>query len=137
MIWTILGVFVAYFLIKFLMSLSNDNDDLIDQSLPEKFAIIVNMINKVGFNGNAEIITIDKREFYLFKEGHNQMVFFMYSTGSLTITWKYKYFQKEIIHEKHFDDVRNLSIFEQTNLANQMINEMQLVVAKHKKDVLR
>lgn len=132
MIWTIFGVFVAYFLIKFLMSLSNDNDDLTDQSLSEKFAIIVSMINKAGFNGNAEIITIDKREFYLFKEGHNQQVLFMYSTGSLTITWKYKYFQKEIIHEKHFDNVRNLSIFEQTSRANQMINEMELVVSKHK-----
>ena len=117
------------------MSLNNDNDDLADQSLSEKFAIIVNMINKVGFNGNAEIITIDKREFYLFKEGHNQQVLFMYSTGSLTITWKYKYFQKEIVHEKHFDNVRNLSIFEQTSRANQMINEMELVVSKHKNDI--
>jgi hypothetical protein len=135
MIWTILGVFVAYFLIKFLMSLSNDNDDLADQSLSEKFAVIVRVINNVSFNGNAEIITIDKREFYLFEEGNNQMVFFMYSTGSLTITWKYKYFQKEIIHEKHFDNVRNLSIFEQTNRANQMINEMELVVAKHKNHI--
>lgn len=135
MIWTIIGVVVAYFLIKFLMSLNNDNDDLADQSLSEKFAIIVNMINKVGFNGNAEIITIDKREFYLFKEGHNQQVLFMYSTGSLTITWKYKYFQKEIVHEKHFDNVRNLSIFEQTSRANQMINEMELVVSKHKNDI--
>ena len=133
MIWTIIGVIVAYFLIKFLMSLNND--DLTDQSLSEKFAIIVNMINKVGFNGNAEIITIDKREFYLFKEGHNQQVLFMYSTGSLTITWKYKYFQKEIVHEKHFDNVRNLSIFEQTSRANQMINEMELVVSKHKNDI--
>ncbi len=136
MIWTILGVLVAYFFIKFLISLNNDNDDLIDQSLSEKFAIIVNQINKVGFNGNAEIITINKREFYLFEEGHNQIVFFMYSTGNLTITWKYKYFQKEIIHEKHFDDVRNLSVFEQANRANQMINEMKLVIEKHKIDVL-
>lgn len=136
MIWTILGIFVAYFLIKFLISLSNDNDDLIDQSVSEKFALIVNQINKAGFNGNAKTITIDKREFYLFKEGHNQIVFFMYSTGSLTITWKYKYFQKEIVHEKTFDNVRNLSIFEQTNYANQIINEMELIVAKHKMDVL-
>ena len=41
----------------------------------------------------------------------NQIIKFQYSTGHLTITWKYKYFQKEIVHERQFNDVRNLLLF--------------------------
>ena len=61
----------------------------------------------------------------------------MYSTGHLTITWKYKYFQKEVVHEKIFNNVRNLSIFEQQRIAEIMVSEMAVVISNHQNNVLK
>jgi hypothetical protein len=54
----------------------------------------------------------------------------------LAITWKYKYFQKEIVHQRQFNNVRNLSLFEQQNIAKQMIDEMTIVIVNHKNNVI-
>ena len=94
------------------------------------------MINEAAFNGDGSVTTLDKREFNLYEDGQNQIIKFQYSTGHLTITWKYKYFQKEIVHERQFNDVRNLSLFEQQKIGEQMIREMAVVVERHKNNVI-
>ena len=136
MIWIIIIGIVIFILIKFSTGLNKDKDDLQWKSLPEKFNIVVNMINEVAFSGNGLMTTISKREFNLYEQGQNQIINFHYSTGCLTITWRYKYFQKEIIHKRHFSEVRNLSLFEQEKIAKIMIEEMNLIVVQHKNDVL-
>lgn len=94
------------------------------------------MINEADFNGTGSVTELDKREFNLYEDGQNQIIKFHYSSGHLTITWKYKYYQKEIVHEKQFDNVRNISLFDQQKIAQQMISEMTVVVQRHKNDVL-
>ena len=136
MIWTIAIVIVGVMLFRFFADLSKDEDDLQSGTLSEKFNIIVNMINKAAFNGNGEVTILDKREFNLYEEGQNQIIKFHYSTGHLTITWKYKYFQKEIVHEKQFSNVRNLSLFEQQRIGEHIIKEMEIVVQQHKNNVI-
>ncbi len=136
MIWTIVIVIVGYILISFFISLSKDNDDLQGRTLDDKFIVIVNMINEAAFDGRGSVTTLDKREFNLYEEGQNQIIKFQYSTGHLTITWKYKYFQKEVVHERQFNDVRNLSLFDQQKIGEQMINEMFIVVERHKNNVI-
>lgn len=137
MIWVIVIGIVAYVLFKFFSDLNKDNYDLQGQSLDEKFGIIVGAINEVAFDGYGTVTPIDKRRFNLYKDGQNQIVHFDYSTGNLRITWKYKYFQKEVFHEKQFNNVRNLSIFEQQKIADVMIAEMSQIVENHINDVLR
>ena len=61
----------------------------------------------------------------------------MYNQGTLTIIWKYKYFQKELIHEKSFLNMRNLSIFEQEKIAEGFILEMNYKIEKHKELVMK
>ncbi len=136
MLWTVILGFLGLLLFRFFISYSKDNDDLQDQPLDKKFNIIINMINDVAFHGNGSVTTLSKREFNLYQDGENQLIKFQYSTGILTITWKYKYFQKEIVHERQFSDARNLSLFEQQKVAQQMIKEMNNVVAIHKASVL-
>lgn len=113
MVWTIVIAIIGIILIRFFSSLSKDNDDLQGRTLSEKFNVIVSMINEAAFNGGGSVTTLDKREFNLYEDGQNQIIKFQYSTGHLTITWKYKYFQKEIVHERQFNEVRNLSLFDQ------------------------
>lgn len=136
MVWTIVIAIIGIILFRFFTSLSKDNDDLQGRTLAEKFNVIVNMINEAAFNGAGSVTTLDKREFNLYEDGQNQIIKFQYSTGHLTITWKYKYFQKEIVHERQFNDVRNLSLFEQQKIGEQMIREMALVVERHKNNVI-
>ena len=136
MVWTIVIAIIGIILFRFFTSLSKDNDDLQGRTLSEKFNVIVNMIKEAAFNGDGSVTTLDKREFNLYEDGQNQIIKFQYSTGHLTITWKYKYFQKEIVHERQFNDVRNLSLFEQQKIGEQMIREMAVVVERHKNNVI-
>jgi len=134
--WYFILAIVGYLLFNFLWDLNKDSHDLQSTSVNKKFGVVAQAINNVAYNGMGEIVPLDKRSFNLYKTGSNQIVNFQYSTGHLTITWKYKYFQKEVVHEKQYNDVRNLSIFEQQAIAEEMINEMFFVVENHKRNVL-
>ncbi len=136
MIWIILGGAVIFIFYKFVVAYNKDNQDLQRESVAEKFSVIVANINDAAFGGEGEVTEFDKRSFSLYKEGENQIINFVYATGSLTIKWQYKYFQKEVVHEKRINNVRNLSIFEQQKIARGMILEMSKIVERHKNSVL-
>lgn len=129
-------IVVAVIVFRFLFALNQDSYDLQGQTLSHKFQVIVNTLNADAYRGRGHVTSLDKRSFNLYEDGQNQIIHFHYSTGHLTITWKYKYFQKEVIHERQFNDVRNLSLFEQQKIAEVMIKEMTLVIANHKNNVL-
>ena len=135
MIWAIIIGVIFITLFRFLTDLNKDNYDLQGQSLAEKFKFIVEYLNEAAFQSNGRVVYIDKRSFNLWKDGSNQIILFNYGTGHLTITWNYKYFQKEVVHERVFKNVRNLSLFEQQKIATLMINEMQVVVLDHQRKV--
>ena len=137
MIWTIFIILIGFIIIRFITSLNKDNDDLHDKSLSDKFSVIVSALNDHAFNGSGNITTIDKRSFNLYQEGQNQILDFEYSTGHLTITWRYKYFQKELIHERQIRNVRNLSLFEQQRIVETIIKEIDWKIEQHKNLVLK
>ncbi len=135
MIWVFVVGIILFMLVKFSSALNKDNEDMQGGTAADKFSIIAAFLNDEVFTGKGVITTIDKRSFNLY-DGYNQIIQFHYSTGHLTIKWKYKYYQKEVIHERTFNNVRNLSIFEQQKIATQMLEEMRVVVSQHKIDVL-
>ncbi len=137
MFWIFILAVVGYILFKFLNDLNKDKYDLEGKSVEEKFNVVVNAINNAAFNGEGKITRLDKRSFNLYQQGSNQIINFQYSTGTLTVTWRFKYFQKEVVHKKDFYDVRNLSLFEQQKIADRMIGEMVEVVENHKVNVMR
>jgi hypothetical protein len=136
MVWIIvILLIVIVLLVKFSSSLNEDNSELGFQTLQEKFSVIVSVLNENAYDGGGAITTLNKRSFNLYSDGSNQIINFNYSTGHLTITWKFKYYQKEIVHKRDFNDVRNLSVFEQEKIANKMIEEMNIVIKRHKQNV--
>ena len=136
MIWIILGVIVAFILGRYIRDLSKDDNDLQGRSSAEKFSFIVDVLNDFAFDGLGTVTVQNKRFFSLYESGENQIIHFTYSTGCLAIEWRYKYFQKEVVHTKSFANVRNLSVFEQQRIAEIMIGEMEIVKTKHTIDVL-
>ena len=108
MIWIVVIGIVGFIFIRFFSDLNKDNTDLQGQPLSKKFAVIMNTINRVAYDGMGKVTVIDKRNFKLYQDGQNQIINFQYGTGHLTITWKYKYFQKEIVHEKTYNNAKKL-----------------------------
>lgn len=135
MAWIFIIGIVVFILFRFFSDVNKDKSDL-EQGLDNKFKYVVKEINSAAFNGEGVIQRNSTREFNLYKQPSNQIIYFHYGTGILTITWRYKYFQKEVVHEKNFYEVRNLSVFEQQNIAFQMIKEMAVVIEKHQISIL-
>lgn len=127
---------VGAMIIKFFIELKKDSDDLRFTTAPEKFRILAQILNNTVYDGIGEVTILDKRNFNLYAEGSNQLIQFAYSTGSLTIVWRYKYFQKEVRHKRIFHNMRNVSIFTQQKIAETMIEDMIGVIQRHQIDVL-
>ncbi|MGO3156362.1 MAG: hypothetical protein ACTIJT_12505 [Mesonia sp.] len=121
---------------KVIISTQKDKEDLLGKTLDEKFNVIVNSINNEAFEGEGNITYVDKNHFNLYRETSNQIVEFLYSQGMLSITWKYKYFQKEMVYRRNLNGVRNLSLFEQNKIARAIIEEVNYKIQIHKNNVM-
>jgi len=130
-ILSILIVFIG----KIILNTQKDKEDLLGKSVEEKFNVIVNSINRAAFNGEGEITYIGKNHSNLYPDTSNQIVDFLYSQGMLSITWKYKYFQKEMVYRRNLSNVRNLSLFEQDKIAQSVILGMNRKIQEHKNSV--
>jgi hypothetical protein len=137
MIWGIIIAIVVVFIGSGLIQNSKDSKDLAGRKLEEKFNVIVNIINNAAFANEGVIKEYDNKHICLIKLGGNQMIEFLYSQGVLAVTWKYKYFQKELIHKRSFLNMLNLTIFEQEKIAKGFVSEMNCKIEKHKELVMK
>lgn len=128
--------FYGYILFLFLKNLIQDNYDLRSKTLSEKFFVIVDELNYFAFEGRGKVLNIDKRSFSLYEIDTNRLIQFQYKRGHLTIVWKYKCLQKEVVHEKTFRNVRNISTIQQEKMAKDFIREISVVTEKHIENVL-
>lgn len=136
MMWFLIALGIGFVVYRYFSSMQQDSHELDNQSLSEKFRVIIDELNASAFNGKGSVTVHDKRNFNLYEDGQNQIIHFQYSTGILSVNWKYKYYQKEIEYKKDFNNVRNISIFEQKDIAEQIIKEVEVIISKHKSEVL-
>jgi hypothetical protein len=132
LIWGAVALVLGYLIFGFWRALNKDSRDLGNQTLAAKFSIIVDMINNYAFGGLGSTYAIGKREFNLYKDMENQIIKFQYSTGHLTIIWKFKWYQREVVYQQQFNHVRNISDDQQKVIGEQMITEMSIVIERHK-----
>lgn len=125
MVWIVLTGVAGFLIIRFLYDLFKDRFDLGEGSLSDKFSHIVNLINQAAFDGQGQINKLAKNEFNLHKKGGNQIVYFIYGAGSLTIVWKFSYLNTEVIHKERFSDVREITTEQQEIIANGSIKGMR------------
>lgn len=139
MIWAIIIGVIAIFIFNLVSNNVKDNQSLTGTTLEDKFSILINRIIDEGFDGNAIVKKgSDKSQLHIFNpEGTNHFVELLYSYGNLQITWKYKFYQKEMIYNRSFLNVRNLSSFEEINIANILIQEVIDKIKNHKSIVMR
>lgn len=137
MIWFVIIGIIILVIGSIAIKTSKDSEDLSGTTLDNKFNVLVNMLNQAAFNGEGTVRYVDKKLFNLYPpSSSNQLIEFLYSQGMLSITWKYKYFQKEMVFRKNLSNVRNLSLFDQERIGRALIEEMEFKVNEHKNNVM-
>lgn len=136
---SLLVVFVlAFIFVPFTRQLVKDKEELSRNPINKKFEILVGAINEFMLDGKGEVILFDDdpRLMNLMSEDkRNMLIQFYYSTGNLTITLNYKFFQKELVYKKQFFGLRNLSAFMQRDIANEFIEICGKKIAEHQQNV--
>lgn len=139
MIWIVIVAVIVFAVFKILSAfkkdLKKDSLDLNGIELSEKFSVIVDMLNEVAFHNKGIIIKVDNKEFKLYGDGQNKIIYFLYGAGHLTITWKHKYLQKEVVYKKALHNARNISIEEQEKFCKDLVIEMSEVIKNHQNKV--
>ena len=135
----LLIIFVlALIFVPFTRQLVKDKEELSRNPINKKFEILVGVINDIMLDGKGEITLFDDdpRLMNLMSDDKsNMLIQFYYSTGNLSITLKYKFLQKELVYEKQFSGLRNLSAFMQRDIANEFIEICGRKIAEHQQNV--
>ena len=135
----LLVIFVlALIFVPFTRQLVKDKEELSRNPINKKFEISVGVINDVMLDGKGEVTLFDDdpRLMNLMSDDkRNMLIQFYYSTGNLSITLKYKFLQKELVYEKQFSGLRNLSAFMQRDIANEFIEICGRKIAEHQQNV--
>ena len=117
-----LVVFVlALIFVPFTRQLVKDKEELSRNPINKKFEILVGAINEFMLDGKGEVTLFEDEPRLMnlmSEERRNMLIQFYYSTGNLTITLNYKFFQKELVYKKQLSGLRNLSAFIQPDNAN-------------------
>lgn len=131
---------LAILILPFSRALMKDRAELHENPLDKKFSILISRINRLMMNGCGEVVKFenDPRMLNLFDENHaNMLIHFNYSTGSLTITLKYKYFHVELVKKMQFDNMRQAETFRQQDVANHFVEEARIAIQQHQAKVGR
>lgn len=139
---TLVGLLIitllAMIFLPFSRSLMKDRAELHENPMEKKFYILLTRINDLLMNGHGEVVKFknDPRMLNLFDDNHSNMIInFYYSTGSLTITLKYKYYHVELIKKIQFDNMRQAETFRQQDVANQFCEEASIAIRQHQINV--
>ena len=129
---------LAMLIIPFTRSIVKDKMELAETPINKKFEILINRINDALFEGRGEIVLFDDdpRSINLFSEDKsNYLIQFYYSTGTLTITLNYKYFQNELVRKEQYHGLRNISIYQQKDISNQFLEMCNKEIIAHQQKV--
>lgn len=146
----IIGVIVAFVLIKFYWDVKKEDlhleknsvedgsydDNSIPPSLYSPYKVLVDSLNSYVFNGEGDLTKESNRAFNLYKQDSNEILRFIYAFNSLIVEWRFKYYQKELVHKMEIGDIKNFSTDAQVQSAKKIIFEMEAKKIDHKSKVL-
>lgn len=101
--------FVIKFLIRYVRETRIDKEELKDQNIYDKFSILIDGLNEYCYSNNGKVTIFDDANANVYAVGSNQIVLFQYNVGMLTIEWKYKHYQREMIYRRSFPNIGNVT----------------------------
>jgi hypothetical protein len=128
---------MALVFLPFSRALMQDRRELESNPLDRKFEILIGRINSLMMGGLGKVIkTQDPRQVNLFSDDSSNMIIqFYYSTGTLTIILKYKYFHVELVKQLEFHQMRQAETFRQQDVANHFVEEARIAIKQHQSNV--
>jgi len=106
------------------------------QNLSSEFSYLISAFNEYCYKGQGDINKLDQEELNIYKNDSCQIVHLHYSMGTLTIVWKFKYYQQEMIYKKSFNNVPSINSMEwQLNAFKLMVAEFLEQYEVHKAKV--
>lgn len=129
----ILGtIFLVFRIIsKFRKELKTDNKELNSQNLEDKFKFLIEGLNEYCYQGLGKITNIDKQALSIYKQNSCQIVNIEYGAGILTIIWKFKYFNQEMIYKRNLTEARDATLDWQKKALQTVISEFLEQYKKH------
>lgn len=134
LIFMLVLLVLALLIVPFARDMVKDRLEFQEQTLDKKFEVLIEHLNQGLMFGDAHVTTFDNdpRSLNIFSDAHaNRIIHFMYSTGHLTIEMCYKYFQKELCFSHQYYNLRNITIFDQKNIARDFIERAKIKIAQH------
>lgn len=119
----IIAFFVIRTFLKFKGELNADSEELKRQKMEDKFKILIDGLNEYCYQGLGEITKIDNQNLILYKQGSCQIVNLQYGAGILTIIWKFKYFQQEMVYKRNLSNAREIN-------EEWQLNALKIVIAE-------
>lgn len=129
---------LAIIFLPFSRALMKDREELYENPLEQKFKILISRVNELLMSGHGEVVKFkdDPRMLNLFDENcANLLINFYYSTGTLTITLYYKYFNVELVKRMQFHNLRQAETFHQQDVANHFCEESARAMRQHRAKV--
>lgn len=102
MIWIVLIIIAVVLIIAFNIKKKVDKDNN-EVSILEKFGLIITGLNEYCYRGEGTVKENPKNNITIYKQGSCQIVGLGYQMGFLTIVWKFKYWQQEMVYKKEID----------------------------------
>jgi hypothetical protein len=132
---SVLIAFAVSYVVLFVVESFRDKQELKQGGLPEKFSTLINFLNDWTYQGNGTIHKIDNYLFNLYKENSCQIIHFFYTADILSITWKFKYYQQEVVYKRDMRNARNTTDEQQAEFAKLIISEFAAKVEAHKRKI--
>lgn len=136
----IILLILAAIILPFTRDMMKDKVELAQNPINEKFKTLIAHINEGLMNGNGELTLFDddpKLANLLDPNHPNMIVRFWYTTGSLTIELGYKYYQKEVTMKKQYHGLRNVTLFQQKDIAYDFVKQAQQTISSHRQTIDR
>lgn len=130
-LWIITIVAVLAMFFFFWRALNKDRIELKGSTLEQKFSVMVDLFNQAAYGGAGRTHSLSWRSFNLYRENAQQIFNFNYSTGHLTVTWKFKWYHQEVTHIQDFNYVRNITDAQQEELAMRFLEECRVKMEVH------
>lgn len=128
----IIVLLLYQFLIRYMKELRIDKEELKDQNIYDKFSILIDGLNEYCYSNNGKVTILDNANANVYAVGSNQIVLFQYNAGMLTIEWKYKHYQREMVYRRSFSNIRNVTKVGQEGVLKLVIEEFNEKLKIHK-----
>lgn len=129
---------LALVIVPFARQMIKDKEELHSNPIEQKFSVLAQALSDALMDGDGQVTVFEdnpKLMNLMSDNKRNLLIHFMYSTGNLTLTLKYKYFHNELVHEELYTDLRNVDSFKQREIAKQFVMICKKKIAEHQQKV--